>query len=80
VGSEHEPADIYDPSRPYRLRNVTVPVFDGRQQVVMQLTLFGLPSDAGPADLDEYLDLLRSAAKNVSAALSGGSRPSGGAG
>ncbi|MBJ7595474.1 MAG: flavin reductase [Candidatus Dormibacteraeota bacterium] len=76
LGSEHEPADVYDSSRHYRLRNVTVPVFDGDQQVVMQLTLFGPPSDAGPAELDLYLELLTTAAKNVSGALSGASRPS----
>ncbi len=71
LGSEHEPEDVHDPSLRYRLRNVTVPVFDGRRQVVMQLTLFGLPSDAGPADLDRILELLETAAKSVSRALSG---------
>lgn len=49
-------------------------VFDARQQVVMQLTLFGPPSDAGPAQLDLDLELLTTAAKSVSAALSRASR------
>lgn len=69
LGSEHEPEDIHDPSRRYRLRNVTVPVFNADQLVVMQLTMFGLPSEAGPAELDGYLELLTAAAKNVSGAL-----------
>jgi hypothetical protein len=41
----------------------------------VQLTLYGLPSDAGPAKLGLYLEPLRIAAKTVSDALSGASRP-----
>ena len=76
LGTEHEPEDVYDSIQHRRLRNVTVPVFDARGQVVMQLTLFGPPSDAGPADLEAYVDILRTAARNVSRALIGPVRAS----
>jgi flavin reductase (DIM6/NTAB) family NADH-FMN oxidoreductase RutF len=69
LGGEHEPADVRDPDRDYRLRSLVVPVFDGRRQVVMQLTLYGLPADAGPAELDRYLQPLTIAADKVSGAL-----------
>ncbi|WP_410623672.1 flavin reductase [Amycolatopsis sp. cmx-8-4] len=71
LGSEHEPGDLHDPGRNYRVRSMSVPVFDARQQVVMQLTVDGLPPDAGPADIDGYLTHLRSAAQSVSQALPG---------
>jgi flavin reductase (DIM6/NTAB) family NADH-FMN oxidoreductase RutF/DNA-binding IclR family transcriptional regulator len=76
LNSEHEPEDVRDPDRQYRIRNVTVPVFDVHQQAVLQLTLYGLPADAGPADLDAYLRPLLLAAKRVSGALAGQHRSS----
>jgi hypothetical protein len=41
----------------------------------MQLTVYGLPSDAGPAKLGLYPEPLRIAAKTASDALCGASRP-----
>jgi flavin reductase (DIM6/NTAB) family NADH-FMN oxidoreductase RutF/DNA-binding IclR family transcriptional regulator len=69
LGSEHEPDDLHDPGQHYRIRSVSVPVFDARQQVVMQLTVDGLPPDAGHADVDRYVTQLRHAAARVSDAL-----------
>lgn len=71
LGSEHEPDDLHDQSQHYRIRSMSVPVFDARQQVVMQLTVDGLPTDAGPADVDQYVRQLQIAAENVSQALPG---------
>lgn len=69
LGSEHDPEDVLDPGRGYRLRNLTVPVFNTRKQVAMQLTMYGLPTDAGPAELDDYLALVQGAATGVSQAM-----------
>lgn len=69
LGSEHDPEDILDPEHGYRFRSLTVPVFNTRRQVVMQLTLYGLPAGTGPTELDNYLQLAQGAATNVSQAL-----------
>jgi flavin reductase (DIM6/NTAB) family NADH-FMN oxidoreductase RutF len=69
LGGEHEPGDIRDPRRDYSLRNLTVPVFDQRRDVVMQLTFYGLPSGPAHKDLDRYLEPLTALAERVSAAL-----------
>jgi flavin reductase (DIM6/NTAB) family NADH-FMN oxidoreductase RutF len=69
LGGEHEPDDIRDPRRDYSLRNLTVPVFDQRRDVVMQLTFYGLPSGPAHKDLDRYLEPLTALAERVSAAL-----------
>jgi flavin reductase (DIM6/NTAB) family NADH-FMN oxidoreductase RutF len=70
LGGEHEPDDIRDPRRDYSLRNLTVPVFDQRRDVVMQLTLYGLPHGPAHKDLDRYLEPLGTLAERVCAALS----------
>ncbi|WP_103337747.1 flavin reductase [Amycolatopsis sp. CA-126428] len=69
LGSEHEPDDLHDKSQHYRIRSVSVPVFDARHQVVMQLTVNGLPPQAGQADVDTYVRHLRDAAERVSRTL-----------
>ncbi|MEC3978023.1 flavin reductase [Amycolatopsis sp. H20-H5] len=69
LGSEHEPDDLHDPNQHYRIRSVSVPVFDARQRVVMQLTVDGLPPDAAHADVDLYVTHLTHAAERVSRAL-----------
>ena len=66
LGGEHEPDDLRDH---HRIRSVSVPVFDGRRRVVMQLTVDGLPADAEPADVDRYVTQLRTAAGKISRAL-----------
>ncbi|GGM94507.1 flavin reductase [Lentzea pudingi] len=71
LGGEHEPDDLQDRSREYSIRSVSVPVFDARQQVVMQLTVDGLPLDANHADVDRYVARLMTAAETVSRALPG---------
>ncbi|MGX6604991.1 flavin reductase [Micromonosporaceae bacterium Da 78-11] len=76
LNGEHEPEDLDDPDSPRRIRNVTVPVFDARDRAVLQLTLYGLPAEAGQAELDTYLKPLLATAAEVSAALSGTARPS----
>ncbi len=74
LGSEHEPDDLHDKSQHYRIRSVSVPVFDARHQVVMQMTVDGLPPEAGHADVDRYVEQLRDAAERVSQALPGAGR------
>ncbi|WP_103356034.1 flavin reductase [Amycolatopsis sp. CA-128772] len=74
LGSEHEPDDLHDPSRHYHIRSVSVPVFDARRQVVMQLTVDGLPPGAGQADVHRYVTQLQDAAERVSGALPGAGR------
>ncbi|MFI5957654.1 flavin reductase [Cryptosporangium sp. NPDC051539] len=66
--TEHEPADLDGLGREHRLRSVTMPVRDGRDEVVLQLTL-RLPSGTGPADLGRFLVPLRRTAERVSEAL-----------
>lgn len=66
--TEHEPADLHDPTCEHRLRSVTVPVANGRDEVVLQLTL-RLPFGTGSADLERYLAPLRETARRVSNAL-----------
>jgi flavin reductase (DIM6/NTAB) family NADH-FMN oxidoreductase RutF/DNA-binding IclR family transcriptional regulator len=68
LGAEHEPEDIDGADHGPALRSVTVPVFDVRGEVVMQISL-RLPPDAVAADLDRYVAPLTAAARRVNEAL-----------
>lgn len=75
VDGQHEPEHLADD---HQLRSVTVPVFDGHHDVVMQLSL-RLPSDMAHHQLDAYREALQDAAAQVSAAIVDLGRPGGSA-
>ncbi|MFB7652502.1 MULTISPECIES: flavin reductase [unclassified Streptomyces] len=71
LGSEHEPDELRDANEQHQIRSVSVPVFDSRKEVVMQLTVDGLPPDAGQADVQRYVTHLKDAAERVTQGLAG---------
>jgi flavin reductase (DIM6/NTAB) family NADH-FMN oxidoreductase RutF/DNA-binding IclR family transcriptional regulator len=71
--SSHEPAHL-DAETPYRVRNISAPVFDDRGDVVLMLTLIGLPKVLKLIDIERHRDRLLAATDHVTRAL-GGRRP-----
>jgi flavin reductase (DIM6/NTAB) family NADH-FMN oxidoreductase RutF len=69
LGAEHEPEEIPDRLDDHYPRNVSVPVFDQRRDVVMQVTAYDLPPGPAHTHLDRYLEPLTELAERVSAAL-----------
>lgn len=71
--SSHEPAELVE-GELYRVRNINAPVFNASGDVVLMLTLIGLPKLCTLQDIEYYRDRLLEATDRVSNAL-GGHRP-----
>lgn len=69
----HEPAELH-PGTSYRVRNISVPVFDSSGAVVLMLTLIGLRKLLNTRGIDSHRDRLLVAADRITRAL-GGRRP-----
>jgi flavin reductase (DIM6/NTAB) family NADH-FMN oxidoreductase RutF/DNA-binding IclR family transcriptional regulator len=54
----HEPTDAELSTGVLRVRNLSAPVFDDRGEVVLMLTLIGLPKSCGLAEITLYRDRL----------------------
>jgi flavin reductase (DIM6/NTAB) family NADH-FMN oxidoreductase RutF len=70
---KYEPGDL-DPGQGYDVRNLTAPVFDANGQVVLTLTVYGLPTQSTSADVDRYSTHLLAATHAATEAI-GGVRP-----
>lgn len=70
LGDEFEPETIVSEGRS-TLRSISVPVFDSRQAVVMELCLYGLPRVSTESDLNLYRAELMHGAEAVNHALTG---------
>jgi flavin reductase (DIM6/NTAB) family NADH-FMN oxidoreductase RutF/DNA-binding IclR family transcriptional regulator len=69
----HEPPELL-PRTPYRVRNISAPVFDESGDVVLMLTFIGLPKVLELSDIERHRDRLLAATDHVTRAL-GGRRP-----
>lgn len=72
----HETAELL-PEKQYRVRNISAPVFDASGDVVLMLTLIGLPKVIELSDIERHRDRLLAATGCITAAL-GGRRPAAG--
>lgn len=70
----HEPSDLV-PGAPYRVRNISAPVVDAAGEVVLMLTIIGLPKVMELDGIERYRDRLLAATGRITAAL-GGNCPS----
>ena len=66
----HEPAELED-EQPYKVRNISAPVFDESGGVVLMLTLIGLPRVSRLEELAYFRDRLCAAADRVTRRLGG---------
>jgi flavin reductase (DIM6/NTAB) family NADH-FMN oxidoreductase RutF/DNA-binding IclR family transcriptional regulator len=66
----HEPPELL-PGTPYRVRNISAPVFDESGDVVLMLTLIGLPKVLELSDIAFHRDRLLTAAGHITRALGG---------
>lgn len=66
----HEPATLEE-GQPYKVRNISAPVFDDSGDVVLMLTLIGLPLISRLEELAYYRDRLCSAADRITRRLGG---------
>ncbi|GGM58882.1 flavin reductase [Dactylosporangium sucinum] len=73
LGGEYEPEDL-GARATYQVRNLNVPVFGPDGDVVLLLSIYGLPHESSLADVYRYRDRMLLAADAVTAAL-GGRRP-----
>ena len=69
----HEPAELL-PDTPYRVRNISAPVFDESGAVVLMLTLIGLRKVLELGEIERHRDRLLAATTRVTRTL-GGRRP-----
>lgn len=69
----HDPPEL-SADRPYRVRNISAPVFDESGAVVLMLTLIGLRRFLGLSEIERHRDRLLSAAGRITRTL-GGRRP-----
>lgn len=69
----HDPPELSS-ERPYRVRNISAPVFDASGAVVMMLALIGLRRYLGLGEIERHRDRLVAATGRITRAL-GGSRP-----
>jgi flavin reductase (DIM6/NTAB) family NADH-FMN oxidoreductase RutF/DNA-binding IclR family transcriptional regulator len=75
LAGKYEPSDL-EPGRSYDVRNLTAPVFDADGQVVLTLTVYGLPSQSTREAVDRYSTHLLAATAAATDAI-GGVRPGG---
>jgi flavin reductase (DIM6/NTAB) family NADH-FMN oxidoreductase RutF len=75
--SSHEPPELL-PDTPYRVRNISAPVFDESGAVVLMLTLIGLRKVLEVGEIERHRDRLLVATNRVTRAL-GGRQPTDGA-
>ena len=69
----HEPPELL-PDTPYRVRNISAPVFDESGAVVLMLTLIGLRKVLELGEIERHRDRLLAATDRITRAL-GGRRP-----
>ncbi|WP_448625010.1 flavin reductase [Geodermatophilus sp. URMC 64] len=73
LAGKYEPGDL-EPGESYDVRNLTAPVFDANGQVVLTLTVYGLPPQSTREDVDRYSTHLLAATDAATEAI-GGVRP-----
>jgi flavin reductase (DIM6/NTAB) family NADH-FMN oxidoreductase RutF/DNA-binding IclR family transcriptional regulator len=64
LGGEYEPAQL-SRDQQHRIRNVTVPVFGTNGNVIMVLSVYGLPSESSVTDIEMYTNELTYASRTV---------------
>jgi DNA-binding IclR family transcriptional regulator len=69
LADRFEPERDLDPATEYDVRLVSVPVVGPDGSVVLSLTLWGLPHPSTGADVQRYLEIVRSAAQTVTKSL-----------
>jgi flavin reductase (DIM6/NTAB) family NADH-FMN oxidoreductase RutF len=69
LADRFEPERDLDPATEYDVRLVSVPVVGPDGSVVLSLTLWGLPNPSTGADVQRYLEIVRSAAQTVTKSL-----------
>lgn len=69
--ASHEPSDSVLSGQSLRVRNISAPVFDEQDDVVLMLTIIGLPRSCDPPALDRMRSRLLVATHAITSALGG---------